>query len=86
MSRLNRDLQIMLQAAMREAVSRRHAYLTVEHLLYALLHDDRGSEILRHAGARLEPLQAALEKFFSEDMETVPGDEPPRSGIQADRP
>ncbi len=76
MSEIGRELQLMLQAAYRESLTRRHAYLTVEHLLYALLHDEQGAEILRHAGANLEPLKAALDKFFSEDLETVPGDEP----------
>jgi ATP-dependent Clp protease ATP-binding subunit ClpA len=76
MSQIGRELQLMLQAAHRESMVRRHAYLTVEHLLYALLHDDRGAEILRHAGAKLPALKAALDKFFSEDLETVPGDEP----------
>ncbi|MEE9280091.1 MAG: ATP-dependent Clp protease ATP-binding subunit ClpA, partial [Myxococcota bacterium] len=65
-----------LQAAVREAVVRRHAYVTVEHLLYALLHDQKGAEILFHAGAEVSVLTAALERFFTEDLEAVPGDEP----------
>ncbi|HXV37697.1 MAG TPA: Clp protease N-terminal domain-containing protein, partial [Myxococcota bacterium] len=76
MSQISRELQLMLQAAYRESTTRRHAYLTVEHLLYALLHDARGSEILRNSGAQLPALKAALDRFFAEDLETVPGDEP----------
>ncbi|MBW2715706.1 MAG: ATP-dependent Clp protease ATP-binding subunit ClpA [Deltaproteobacteria bacterium] len=76
MSEIGRELQLMLQAAYRESSTRRHAYLTVEHLLYALLHDARGAEILRHSGAQLAALKAALDRFFAEDLETVPGDEP----------
>jgi len=76
MSRIGRDLQLTLQAAHREAVMRRHAFLTCEHLLYALLHHDDGARILRHAGADLARLQAELERFFDEDLEEVPGDEP----------
>ncbi len=76
MSHISRELQITLQAAYREALVRRHAYLTIEHILYALLHDARGAEIIRHAGGQVEPLKAALERFFAEDLETVPGDEP----------
>ena len=33
MSRISRELDLTLQAAHNEAISRRHAYLTVEHLL-----------------------------------------------------
>jgi len=76
MSEIGRELQLTLQAAFREAAARRHAYVTVEHLLYALLHDDRGTEILRHSGAQVPALIEALDRFFDEDLETVPGDEP----------
>jgi len=74
-SSISRELQMTLQAAYREAVYRRHAYLTVEHLLFALLHDERGIEILRHSGAHVEALKAGLERFFADDLEKVPGDE-----------
>ena len=76
MSRLSREIQLALQAAFREAVARRHAYVTVEHLLYALLHDDAGAEIVSHAGGNIERLKLALERFFGDDVEEVPGDEP----------
>jgi ATP-dependent Clp protease ATP-binding subunit ClpA len=75
MSQIGRELHLTLQAAVREAISRRHAYVTVEHLLFALLHDERGVEILRHAGADAAALRAALERFFRDDLEKVPGDE-----------
>jgi ATP-dependent Clp protease ATP-binding subunit ClpA len=68
-SRLNRELQLTIQAAAREAQTRRHAYLTVEHLLYALAHDARGAEVLRGCGANVARLKAELEKFFEEDLE-----------------
>ena len=72
MSRINRELQLTLQAAFREAMVRRHAALTVEHLLYALLHDERGEEVLKHAGARIGRLKRELEKFFDESLERFP--------------
>jgi len=75
-SEIGRELHMTLQAAVREAVVRRHPYVTVEHLLYALLHLERGAEILRHSGAQVPELKAALERFFTEDLESVPGDEP----------
>ena len=76
MSSIGRDLQLTLQAAYREAESRRHAYLTVEHLLYALIHNEEGAQILLHAGADVGRLRADLERFFDEDLESVPGDDP----------
>ena len=53
MSQISRELHLMLQASVREALARRHAYVTVEHLLFAMVHDAQGSDILRHAGADL---------------------------------
>jgi len=76
MSRFGRDLQLTLQAAYREAISRRHAYLTVEHLLFALLHNDPSADILVHSGVQLDQLRADLECFFDEDLERVPGEDP----------
>ncbi|MEE8557458.1 MAG: ATP-dependent Clp protease ATP-binding subunit ClpA [Myxococcota bacterium] len=69
MSQINRELQITLQSALREAIARQNTHLTVEHLLYALLHDERGVEVLRNVGARVGPLKAGLERFFEEDLE-----------------
>jgi ATP-dependent Clp protease ATP-binding subunit ClpA len=76
MSRSERELDMTLQAAYREAIARRHAYLTVEHLLYALLHHAEGAEILTHSGVDLDRLRADLERYFDQDLESVPGDEP----------
>ncbi len=76
MSEIGREAGLTLQAAFREAVVRRHAFVTVEHLLYALLHDAEGSEILKHSGGHLGQLKMALDRFFAEDLEAVPGDEP----------
>ena len=75
MSRINRELQLTIQSAVREAVARRHAYLTVEHLLFALLHDERGEEILRHCGVDLAVLKQGLERFLRDELEAEPGDE-----------
>ncbi len=76
MSELNRELQMTLQAAVREAMTRRHAYLTVEHLLYALLHDAEGARILRGVAVDLDRLRAELLRFFDEEIEKVEGTEP----------
>jgi len=75
MSSFGRDLQLTLQAAQREAIVRRHAYLTVEHLLYALIHSEDGARILLHSGADVDRLRIELERFFDEDLEAVPGDD-----------
>ena len=76
MSEINREFQLTLQSALREAIARRHAYLTVEHLLYALLHDEQGIEVLEACGVRIQRLKRELDEFFAESLEPVPGDDP----------
>ena len=39
---MSRDVELSLAAAFREAEVRRHEFVTLEHLLYALLHNDDG--------------------------------------------
>ncbi len=62
-------LEIVLNIAFREAVSRRHAYLTLEHLLYALAHDPDGERILAACGADLPALRRALGTYLDESIE-----------------
>ena len=50
-------IEVVLTIAYREAVSRRHPYVTLEHLLYALAHDPDGERILRACGADLGQLR-----------------------------
>src|SRR6185369_4213432 len=73
---LSGDLQLALNAAMREAQSRRHEYVTVEHVLFALLHDERGSKVLRHAGADVAALKRELLVYFDQHLEKL-SDVPP---------
>jgi ATP-dependent Clp protease ATP-binding subunit ClpA len=62
-------LEIVLNIAFREGVSRRHAYLTIEHLLYALAHDPDGERILGACGADLPALRRALDSYLDESIE-----------------
>jgi ATP-dependent Clp protease ATP-binding subunit ClpA len=72
MSHLNRELQMTIQASLREAVSRRHAYLTVEHLLHALAHDDAGADVLRNVGVDVDRLIEELEAWLEREVEKHP--------------
>ncbi len=64
-------IEIVLTIAYREAVSRRHAYLTLEHLLYALAHDPEGERILKACGADLPRLRHDLNDYLEESVETL---------------
>src|SRR5579883_524758 len=69
---ISRELQITLQLAMNEALERRHEYVCLEHLLYAMLHDVTTSNILHHCGADLEALKKKLLKYLDEELERIP--------------
>ncbi len=62
-------LEIVLTVAYREATSRRHTHLTLEHLLYALAHDHDGERILAACGADLPKLRRDLDKYLKESVE-----------------
>ena len=64
-------LEIVLTIAYREAVARKHAYLTLEHLLYALAHDQEGERILAACGADLPRLRKDLNDYLETSVEEV---------------
>ena len=63
------SLEIVLTVAYREAKSRRHTHLTLEHLLYALGHDVEGEKILGACGANLPALRKSLDQYLQESVE-----------------
>src|SRR6266550_1416485 len=65
------SLEIVLAIAYREAVSRRHAYVTLEHLLYALAYDPDGERILIACGADLYRLRRDLNAYLQESIVPV---------------
>ncbi len=67
------ELGYTLEAAWREASVRQHAYFTVEHLLYGLLHDSEVERVLLNCGADVGKLKKELEKFFDEHVEKASG-------------
>ena len=69
---ISRELQITLQLAMTEALNRRHEYVCLEHLLYAMLHDVTTSNILQHCGADLDALRKKLQKFLDNEIPSLP--------------
>jgi ATP-dependent Clp protease ATP-binding subunit ClpA len=65
------SLEIVLTIAYREAVSRRHAYLTLEHLLFALAHDPEGERILQGCGVDLARLRRDLQEYLEDMVEQL---------------
>ncbi len=61
---LRKTLEKALIRAIREAKNHNHEYVTVEHMLYGLLHDDLTNYIITECGGSTEVLKERLEKFF----------------------
>ena len=61
---LSKTLEMALIRAIREAKSHNHEYVTVEHMLYGLLHDDLTNYIISECGGSIDNLKQKLEEFF----------------------
>ncbi|PCK32468.1 ATP-dependent Clp protease ATP-binding subunit ClpA [Pseudoalteromonas piscicida] len=69
---LNKDLELTLNAAFREARSRRHEFMTVEHLLLALIDNPSASEALDACGVDMNTLKRELSEFIDETTPVIP--------------
>ena len=63
---LSKELEFCLNAAFKEARQKRHEFMTVEHLLLALLDSPQVTEILQACGADVELLRRELNQFIDE--------------------
>jgi ATP-dependent Clp protease ATP-binding subunit ClpA len=63
---INPDLEASLNLAVSEAARRGHEYVTIEHILFALLQNDSAIRALRASGASIEITRSKLEEFFTE--------------------
>jgi ATP-dependent Clp protease ATP-binding subunit ClpA len=80
------ELEVSLHMAFVEARQQRHEFITVEHLLLALLDNPSASEVLRACAANLDDLRKSLTQFIKENTPTVGGadevDTQPTLGFQ----
>ncbi|NUP04700.1 MAG: ATP-dependent Clp protease ATP-binding subunit ClpA [Polyangiaceae bacterium] len=72
--RISPEVEVAFALATREAQRRRHEFVTVEHLFYALLFDEETKDVLRHAGGNVEAMKKLLEAFFDDELEALPAE------------
>jgi ATP-dependent Clp protease ATP-binding subunit ClpA len=72
--RISPEVEIAVTLATREAIRRRHEYVTVDHLLYALLFDPSVERILKHAGGHVSKLKKQLEEYLDNEAARIPED------------
>jgi len=69
------ELEVTLHMAFVEARQKRHEFITVEHLLLALLDNPSAADVLRACAADAEALRKELLTFINEHTPTVAGNE-----------
>ena len=69
---LNRDLEITLNLAFKEARNKRHEFMTVEHLLLALLDNQAAIDVLNACGSDMDRLRRELTEFIDSTTPLIP--------------
>lgn len=69
---LSEELEITLNRAFKVASDKRHQFITVEHLLLALLDNDSASTVLKSCGADIQSLRNDLDEFIESTTPVIP--------------
>ncbi len=69
---LNKELEFSLNAAFKGAHEKRHEFITVEHLLLAMLDNSSAVEVLKSCGGNIELLRKELTEFLDETTPLIP--------------
>jgi ATP-dependent Clp protease ATP-binding subunit ClpA len=69
------ELEVSLHMAFVEARQQRHEFITVEHLLLALLDNPSAAEVLRACSANIDDLRKSLSNFIADNTPQVSGTE-----------
>ncbi|WP_422133690.1 ATP-dependent Clp protease ATP-binding subunit ClpA [Endozoicomonas sp. ALD040] len=75
---LNKDLELTLNSAFRDVRSKRHEFMTVEHLLLALLDNESASRVLLACGVETEKLRRELIDFVDSTTPLIPANDTER--------
>jgi ATP-dependent Clp protease ATP-binding subunit ClpA len=70
--RISRALEQAFSLAVNEARRRRHEFLSIEHIFYALLHDVQVVDILKHCGGDVAMLKREMERYLDHKVERLP--------------
>ena len=72
---LSRELELTLNVAFQNATSKHHEFMTVEHLLLALLDDNSALGVLKACGADVTTLRRDLNEFIDSTTPVFPSDD-----------
>ena len=68
---ISRELEISLNLAVNEAKQRNHEFVTLEHILFALLHNSQAQKAIKACGGSSEELKYALIDFFDQRLSSI---------------
>jgi len=69
---LSRELEISLIAAVRDAQKRRHEYVTLEHVFYAILFDPQTAQIIEDCGGNISELKYLVDQYLTTKIDPLP--------------
>jgi ATP-dependent Clp protease ATP-binding subunit ClpA len=72
---LSTELERAIRQALEDATRRNHEFSGLEHLLLALLDDEKSADVIRHCGGSLPRLRDKLEKFLTKEVDETPADD-----------
>lgn len=87
MAQFQQSLEQSLHDAFNEARKRRHEYITLEHLLYALLREARARQIIAACGGNLDKLERELDAYLKKNLQPLSGRDAvePEAAVAFDR-
>ncbi len=69
---VSKELEISLMAAVRDAVKRRHEYVTLEHVFFAVLHDPETAGVIEKCGGDIEKLKNQVDRYLETKIAPLP--------------
>ena len=76
---LSAELEQAIRQALDDATERGHEFSGLEHLLLALMGDEKTAEVIKHCGGSVKRLQDKLEEFLEKEIEPLPEDQRDRA-------
>lgn len=68
---INKELEMIIEATIIDAKVRHHEYLTVEHILYAVLHDAFGVNVIVNCGGNVSAMKSVIEDYFRKNVPII---------------
>ncbi len=76
---LSAELEQAIRQALDDATERGHEFSGLEHLLLALMGDEKTAEVIKHCGGSVKRLQDKLEEFLEKEIKPLPEDQRDRA-------